>query len=97
MTYLMFEVHVYLCDFIYLFLPLLKLFQAYAFRALRFLFSMERNRHHFKSLFPAELFELFIDIGHYNRDISTYEVLVSKVNSLSVSLHSLYFHQYYNI
>ncbi|NWZ21283.1 NEK10 kinase, partial [Asarcornis scutulata] len=58
------------------------LLQCYAFRALRFLFSMERNRHIFKRLFPTELFEIFIDIGHYVRDISAYEELVSKLNLL---------------
>ncbi|XP_074981836.1 serine/threonine-protein kinase Nek10 isoform X7 [Caretta caretta] len=58
------------------------LLQCYAFRALRFLFSMERNRHLFKRLFPTDLFENFIDIGHYVRNISAYEELVSKLNSL---------------
>ncbi|OXB68141.1 hypothetical protein ASZ78_008659, partial [Callipepla squamata] len=91
--------------------------QCYAFRALRFLFSMERNRHIFKrytnkmfcetplqylskgiipvrkilflnacfqqkEIFPTGLFEIFIDIGHYVRDISAYEELVSKLNLL---------------
>ncbi|KAM5313787.1 serine/threonine-protein kinase Nek10 isoform 3-T3 [Glossophaga mutica] len=58
------------------------LLQCYAFRALRFLFSMERNRPLFKRLFPTDLFEIFIDIGHYVRDISAYEELVSKFNLL---------------
>ncbi|XP_062970395.1 serine/threonine-protein kinase Nek10 isoform X7 [Cynocephalus volans] len=58
------------------------LLQCYAFRALRFLFSMERNRPLFKRLFPTHLFEIFIDIGHYVRDISAYEELVSKLNLL---------------
>nr|XP_020848995.1 serine/threonine-protein kinase Nek10 isoform X5 [Phascolarctos cinereus] len=58
------------------------LLQCYAFRALRFLFSMERNRPLFKRLFPTDLFEIFIDIGHYVRDISAYEELVLKLNSL---------------
>ena len=58
--------------------------QAYALRALRFLFSVERNRRHFKRMFPAELFESFIDIGHYNRDISAYLPLVNKLNCLAV-------------
>nr|XP_028699456.1 serine/threonine-protein kinase Nek10 isoform X5 [Macaca mulatta] len=56
--------------------------QCYAFRALRFLFSMERNRPLFKRVFPTDLFEIFIDIGHYVRDISAYEELVSKLNLL---------------
>ncbi|XP_044534815.1 serine/threonine-protein kinase Nek10 [Gracilinanus agilis] len=59
------------------------LLQCYAFRALRFLFSMERNRPLFKRLFPTDLFEIFIDIGHYVRDISVYEELVSELNSLA--------------
>ncbi|KFO27293.1 Serine/threonine-protein kinase Nek10 [Fukomys damarensis] len=58
------------------------LLQCYAFRALRFLFSMERNRPLFKRLFPTDLFEIFIDIGHYVRDIRAYEELVSKLNLL---------------
>ncbi|KAI4886710.1 hypothetical protein NFI96_026802, partial [Prochilodus magdalenae] len=57
--------------------------QCYAFRTLRFLFSMERNRHLFKRLFPAELFEVFIDIGHYVRDISAYKPLQEKTSLLS--------------
>ncbi|XP_070565235.1 serine/threonine-protein kinase Nek10-like [Ptychodera flava] len=57
--------------------------QKNAFRALRFLFSMERNRQLFKRLFPPDLFEKFIDIGHYVRDIKKYDELVNKLNSLS--------------
>ncbi|XP_033496901.2 serine/threonine-protein kinase Nek10 [Epinephelus lanceolatus] len=54
--------------------------QCYAFRTLRFLFSMERNRHLFKRLFPTDLFELFIDVGHYVRDLTAYEGLQTKVS-----------------
>lgn len=36
----------------------------------------------FCRLFPTDLFEIFIDIGHYVRDISAYEELVSKLNLL---------------
>ncbi|XP_064613774.1 serine/threonine-protein kinase Nek10-like [Liolophura sinensis] len=57
--------------------------QRNAFRALRFLFSMERNRRLFKRLFPPDLFAVFIDIGHYNKDLSAYKPLVEKINSLS--------------
>ncbi|XP_043118026.1 serine/threonine-protein kinase Nek10 isoform X2 [Puntigrus tetrazona] len=63
--------------------PQAKSLQCYAFRALRFLFSMERNRHHFKRLFPPELFEMFIDVGHYVRDITAYEPLQEKMAVLS--------------
>ncbi|KAK3541197.1 hypothetical protein QTP86_016213 [Hemibagrus guttatus] len=57
--------------------------QCYAFRTLRFLFSMERNRHLFKRLFPPELFEMFIDIGHYVRDIAAYIPLQERISVLS--------------
>ncbi|KAM4581541.1 serine/threonine-protein kinase Nek10 isoform 1-T1 [Odontesthes bonariensis] len=54
--------------------------QCYAFRTLRFLFSVERNRHPFKRLFPTDLFELFIDVGHYVRDLAAYEGLQTKIS-----------------
>ncbi|XP_042561426.1 serine/threonine-protein kinase Nek10-like [Clupea harengus] len=54
--------------------------QCYAFRTLRFLFSIERNRHLFKRLFPSDLFEMFIDVGHYIRDITAYQALQEKVS-----------------
>ncbi|CAN9514387.1 unnamed protein product [Ophioblennius macclurei] len=54
--------------------------QCYALRTLRFLFSVERNRHLFKRLFPTDLFELFIDVGHYVRDLSAYQALQSKIS-----------------
>ncbi|CAK8683319.1 unnamed protein product [Clavelina lepadiformis] len=56
--------------------------QKNAFRALRFLFSMERNRKMFKRIFPPEMFQKFIDIGHYVRDIEAYTVLVELLNSM---------------
>ncbi|KAM6910481.1 serine/threonine-protein kinase Nek10 [Xenentodon cancila] len=54
--------------------------QCYVFRTLRFLFSVERNRRLFKRLFPTELFELFIDVGHYVRDLAAYEGLQTRVS-----------------
>ncbi|XP_044063678.1 serine/threonine-protein kinase Nek10 isoform X2 [Siniperca chuatsi] len=54
--------------------------QCYAFRTLRFIFSVERNRHLFKRLFPTDVFELFIDVGHYVRDLAAYEGLQTKVS-----------------
>ncbi|KAF5909879.1 serine/threonine-protein kinase Nek10, partial [Clarias magur] len=63
--------------------PITASLQCYAFRTLRFLFSMERNRHLFKRLFPPELFEMFIDIGHYVRDISAYTPLQERISVLS--------------
>lgn len=46
---------------------------------------MERNRKVFKKLFPPNLFECFIDIGHYSRDLSCYSPLVHTINTLPVS------------
>uniref|UniRef100_A0A8K9WU26 NIMA-related kinase 10 n=1 Tax=Oncorhynchus mykiss TaxID=8022 RepID=A0A8K9WU26_ONCMY len=63
--------------------------QCYAFRTLRFLFSMECNRHLFKRLFPTDLFEMFIDVGHYVRDITVYEALQAKVSLYTEELDSL--------
>lgn len=57
--------------------------QLNSFRALRFLFSMERNRRLFKRLFPAEMFQRFIDIGHYVRNQKNYLPLVNGLNTLN--------------
>ncbi|GFH29431.1 protein kinase domain-containing protein, partial [Haematococcus lacustris] len=57
--------------------------RAYAFRALRFLFSMERNRKVFKRLFPPDLFAAFIDLGHYNASLGAYSSLVMRLGDLS--------------
>uniref|UniRef100_F6VL54 Protein kinase domain-containing protein n=1 Tax=Ciona intestinalis TaxID=7719 RepID=F6VL54_CIOIN len=58
------------------------LLQQNAFRALRFLFSMERNRKMFKRLFPPDMFQSFIDIGHYVRESEEYKPLVEQLNSM---------------
>ena len=50
----------------------------------RYLFSMERNRRVFKKFFPPQLFETFIDIGHYTRDLDSYTALMKAVNTLPV-------------
>ena len=50
----------------------------------RYLFSMERNRRVFKKLFPPSLFEMFINIGHYVRDLSAYSQLMHTINTLPV-------------
>ncbi|KAM9782542.1 serine/threonine-protein kinase Nek10 [Neosynchiropus ocellatus] len=54
--------------------------QCYALRALRFLFSVERNRHRFKRLFPTDIFQMFIDVGHYVRDLAAYEGLQTRIS-----------------
>lgn len=56
--------------------------QKNSFRTLRFLFSVERNRRLFKRLFPSELYEMFIDVGHYNKYLVNYQRLVEKISSL---------------
>lgn len=35
-------------------------------------------------LFPTDLFEMFIDVGHYVRDIAAYQGLQSAVSLLTV-------------
>ncbi|KAJ3597442.1 hypothetical protein NHX12_000967 [Muraenolepis orangiensis] len=60
--------------------PAAKALQCYAFRMLRFIFSVERNRGLFKRLFPTELFEMFIDVGHYVRDLTAYDPLQATVS-----------------
>ena len=63
------QVHVYFdCVFTCL--------QANAFRSLRFLFSLERNRRLFKMLFTPQLFGQFIDVGHYHTELKPYYALV---------------------
>ncbi|PAA53032.1 hypothetical protein BOX15_Mlig010016g1 [Macrostomum lignano] len=49
-------------------------------RALRFLFSLERNRRAVKKLLPTGLLAAFIDIGHYNRDLSAYASVVAAID-----------------
>ncbi|XP_071966114.1 serine/threonine-protein kinase Nek10-like isoform X1 [Antedon mediterranea] len=56
--------------------------QQHAFRAIRFLFSMERNRQLFKRLFPPHLFEMFINVGHYVKEMSNYKPIVENLNNL---------------
>jgi hypothetical protein len=56
--------------------------QAYALRALRFLFSLERNRRLFKRLFPPSLFASFIDVGHYVFEAAAYVGTVAILGAL---------------
>ncbi|XP_065896487.1 serine/threonine-protein kinase Nek10-like isoform X2 [Dysidea avara] len=57
--------------------------QKHVCRALRYLYSMERNRKQFKRMFPAKVLESFIDVGHYVKELSAYTTLVQLINSLS--------------
>uniref|UniRef100_A0A061SM17 non-specific serine/threonine protein kinase n=1 Tax=Tetraselmis sp. GSL018 TaxID=582737 RepID=A0A061SM17_9CHLO len=58
------------------------LFKAHLFMALRFLFSMERNRKVFKRLFPPGLFAAFIDTGHYQFSLPRYSEVVQRWDGL---------------
>ena len=53
-----------------------------ALRTLRFLFSLEQNRQLFKQLFPTDVLEKFIDIGHYVHDLGHYLSLATTLYSL---------------
>ena len=37
-------------------------------------------------LFPPDLFEKFIDVGHYVRELNAYKCLVDKISTLTVRL-----------
>jgi len=54
--------------------------QLHALRALRFLYSIEKNRKSFKLIFPHEIFGAFIDIGNFKRNFQEYLPLLKKIN-----------------
>ena len=53
---------------------------AHAFRALRFVFSCDRERVRvaFKPLFPPDLFAAFIDVGQYKPELERYEGIAAR-------------------
>ncbi|XP_076326720.1 serine/threonine-protein kinase Nek10-like isoform X2 [Tachypleus tridentatus] len=57
--------------------------QLLALRAMRFLFSFERNRRWFHRLFPPAIFESFISVNHYKRDMSLYHPCIHRLNSMT--------------
>ena len=60
--------------------------QAHALRVLRYLYSVERNRHLFKRLFPSALFLSFVDVGHWHSALSAYYDVVERVNAADATL-----------
>lgn len=58
---------------------------AHAFRALRFVFSCDRERVRvaFKTLFPPDLFAAFIDVGQYKPELDRYAGIASRWLRLS--------------
>lgn len=54
-----------------------------AWRTLRLLFSTERHRPLIKKLIPTSLFEPFVDIGNYKKDLKLYQPLVESFYKLT--------------
>jgi len=40
-------------------------------------------------LFPPDLFEMFIDVGHYVRELNAYKPLVDKISTLTVNIRGI--------
>lgn len=40
-------------------------------------------------LFPSDLFEMFIDVGHYVRELNAYKPLVDKISTLTVNYRGI--------
>lgn len=64
--------------------------QCHAFRALRWIHSVERNRRLFRTLFKPSLMELFLRVPHYSWKVDHYTPLVAHVNALH-ALHTAAF------
>ena len=55
-------------------------------RTLRLLFSAERHRSLIKKLIPFNMFEQFVDIGNFKKDLKVYQPLVESFYKLNVIL-----------
>ena len=55
-------------------------------RTLRLLFSAERHRSLIKKLIPFNMFEQFVDIGNFKKDLKLYQALVESFYKLNVNL-----------
>ncbi|CAF0742121.1 unnamed protein product [Didymodactylos carnosus] len=55
--------------------------QRNVFRTLRYLFPLNKNREQYKKLFTPQTFELFLEIGNFQRDLSLYKKLTETWNS----------------
>ena len=49
---------------------------------IRLIFSLEKNRKFFKTLFPTKLLGNFIDIGNYKHNLSLYNNFLNEINNL---------------
>lgn len=60
-------------------------------RTLRILFSAERHRSLIKKIIPFTMFEQFLDIGNFKRDLKLYYCLVDAFQKLTVIKFILFF------
>lgn len=54
--------------------------QLFALRALRVIYSLERNRKYFRKLFSHAIFGSFIDVGNYVKDTNAYVECLNNIN-----------------
>ena len=52
------------------------------FRTLRYLFSVNKNRDQCRRLFPTQIFEQFLSIGNFQRDLNAYRLVTETWNSI---------------
>lgn len=62
-----------------------------AWRTLRLMFSAERHRSLIKKIIPFNMFEQFVDIGNYKKDLKLYQPLLESFYKLNVSIFSSFF------
>ena len=54
------------------------------FRTLRYLFSLNKNRDQYRRLFPTQIFELFLSIGNFQRDLNAYRAIADAWNTIAL-------------
>ncbi|CAF4836312.1 unnamed protein product, partial [Rotaria sp. Silwood2] len=54
------------------------------FRTLRYLFSLNKNRDQYRRLLPTQIFELFLSVGNFQRDLNMYKSMTDAWNSISI-------------
>ncbi len=57
-----------------------------AWRAIRLIFSAERHRSLIKKIIPFNMFEQFVDIGNFKKDLKLYQPLVDSFYKLNVKI-----------
>ncbi|CAF1027205.1 unnamed protein product [Adineta steineri] len=58
--------------------------QRNVFRTLRYLFSLNKNRDQYRRLFPASIFELFVGLGNFQRDLNAYKIITDAWNTIHI-------------